>query len=70
MTTLQPAAQSFPGLADFYNHKNTQLKKYLFWQVHSIEIAEELAQETYARYLRQPQLAGISDLNAFMFTIA
>lgn len=56
-------------LVDFFKSSHPQLQKYLYWQVRSREVAEELAQETYLRFLKQePQ--QILDLNAFMFTIA
>lgn len=57
-------------LTDFFNARNAQLQKYLYWQVKSKEIAEDLAQETYVRFLRQTQGNRIIDLNAFLFTIA
>ncbi|WP_445367347.1 RNA polymerase sigma factor [Methylomonas sp. BW4-1] len=56
-------------LADFFNASHPQLQKYLYWQVRSREVAEELAQETYLRFLKQ-EPRQILDLNAFMFTIA
>jgi len=57
-------------LADFFSTRHSHLQKYLFWQVRSHEIAEELAQETYLRFLRQSEPQSILDLNAFLFTIA
>lgn len=70
MTQFQTSAVYFQDLTEFFNDKHPQLQNYLFWQVRSHEIAEELAQETYARFLRQPEPYGILDLNAFLFTIA
>jgi len=61
---------SCQDLADFFNTRHPQLQKYLFWQVRSQEIAEELAQETYLRFLRQSEPQQIFDLNAFLFTVA
>ena len=61
---------SYHGLADFFYSRHPQLKKYLYWQVRSHEIAEELAQETYVRFLRQSEPQQIFDLNAFLFSIA
>ena len=57
-------------LVDFFNNRHLQLQKYLFWQVRSHDIAEELAQETYLRFLKQSGTPQILDLNAFLFTIA
>jgi len=57
-------------LVDFFNNRHLQLQKYLFWQVRSHDIAEELAQETYLRFLKQYGTPQILDLNAFLFTIA
>lgn len=62
--------QTCQELADFFNERNAQLQKYLFWHVRSREIAEELAQETYVRFLRQPETRQVIDLNAFLFTVA
>jgi RNA polymerase sigma factor (sigma-70 family) len=61
---------SYQDLADFFYSRHPQLQKYLFWQVRSHDIAEELAQETYVRFLRQSEPQQIFDLNAFLFTIA
>lgn len=63
-------AVSSQALADFYYARHEQLQKYLFWHVRSKEIAEELAQETYLRFLKHPNPKQILDLNAFLFTIA
>lgn len=58
-------------LSAFFNARHAQLTQYLFYMVHSQEVAEELAQETYARFLRQAdEPRNILDLNAFLFTIA
>ncbi len=57
-------------LAEFFNTRHVQLQKYLFWQVRSYDIAEELAQETYLRFLKHGGELKILDLNAFLFTIA
>lgn len=57
-------------LTDFYYARHAQLQKYLFWHVRSVEVAEELAQETYLRFLKQSEPKQILDLNAFLFTIA
>lgn len=67
--TQQHNAVSSQELADFFNASHPQLQKYLYWQVRSQDVAEELAQETYLRFLRQ-EPRQILDLNAFMFTIA
>jgi RNA polymerase sigma-70 factor (ECF subfamily) len=61
---------SYQDLADFFCSRHPQLKKYLFWLVHSHDIAEELAQEAYVRFLRQSEPQHILNLNAFLFTIA
>lgn len=58
----------YQDLVEFFNNRHPQLQKYLFWQVRSEAIAEELAQETYLRFLKQPK--PVIDLNAFLFTIA
>lgn len=60
----------YQDLTDFFNTRHLQLQKYLFWQVRSQEIAEELAQETYLRFLRQSDSRQVIDLNAFLFSIA
>jgi RNA polymerase sigma-70 factor (ECF subfamily) len=57
-------------LAEFFNTRHVQLQKYLFWHVRSYDIAEELAQETYLRFLKHSGELKILDLNAFLFTIA
>lgn len=57
-------------LVDFFRTRNSQLRKFLLGKVFSPETAEELAQETYVRFLRQPNRSHIADLNAFLFTIA
>lgn len=57
-------------LIDFIETHQSELQKYLYWKVGSYEVAEELAQETYFRFLKQPRSNSIQDLNAFMFTIA
>jgi RNA polymerase sigma-70 factor (ECF subfamily) len=61
---------SSQDLTDFYHARHPQLQNYLFWQVRSKDIAEELAQETYLRFLKQATQQTILDLNAFLFTIA
>jgi RNA polymerase sigma factor (sigma-70 family) len=61
---------SYQDLADFFYSRHPQLQKYLFWQVRSHDIAEELAQETYVRFLRQSEPQQVFNLNAFLFTIA
>jgi RNA polymerase sigma-70 factor (ECF subfamily) len=57
-------------LADFFNARHPQLQNYLSWQVRSQEVAEELAQETYLRFLKISGPQHILNLNAFLFTIA
>lgn len=58
-------------LSAFFNARHAQLTRYLYYMVHSQEVAEELAQETYVRFLRQAEEPRtIQDLNAFLFTIA
>lgn len=71
MTQQHDSIISSGELADFFNVRHSQLKQYLYWMVHSHDVAEELAQETYLRFLKQssPHLP-ILDLNAFLFTIA
>lgn len=59
-----------PDLTAFFNERHEQLTNYLYYMVHSRENAEELAQETYFRFLKQTPQAAILDLNAFLFTIA
>lgn len=61
---------SCQDLTDFYHARHPQLQNYLFWRVRSKDIAEELAQETYLRFLKQATPQPILDLNAFLFTIA
>jgi len=68
--TQQNNAVTYQDLADFFNARHPQLQNYLFWQVRSQEVAEELAQETYLRFLRQSETKHILNLNAFLFTIA
>lgn len=63
-------AVSYQDLADFFYDRHPQLQKYLFRLVRSQDIAEELAQESYLRFLRQSEPQPILDLNAFLFTIA
>ena len=63
-------AVSCQDLADFFNARHPQLQNYLFWQVRSQEVAEELAQETYLRFLKQSGPQHILNLNAFLFAIA
>jgi RNA polymerase sigma factor (sigma-70 family) len=70
MTQLQPSALCYQDLTEFFNDKHPQLQNYLFWKVRSHEVAEELAQETYVRFLRQVKSQSILDLNAFLFTVA
>lgn len=65
-----PNPVSGQDLTDFYHARHPQLQNYLFWHVRSQEIAEELAQETYLRFLKQATPQPILDLNAFLFTIA
>jgi RNA polymerase sigma-70 factor (ECF subfamily) len=57
---------TFRELADFFNARHQQLQNYLFWQVRSQEVAEELAQETYLRFLKQSGPQHILNLNAFL----
>ncbi len=57
-------------LADFFEAENVGLLNYLRRQVGSPQIAAELAQETYLRFLRLSNPREISDLKAFLFTIA
>ena len=61
---------SHQDLTDFFYSRHPQLEKYLFWQVRSHDIAEELAQETYVRFLRQSKPQQVCNLNAFLFAIA
>ena len=65
-----PSPASGQDLTEFYRDRHPQLQSYLYWQVRSQEIAEELAQETYLRFLKQATPQPILDLNAFLFTIA
>lgn len=65
-----PSPVSGQDLTEFYRDRHPQLQNYLYWQVRSQEIAEELAQETYLRFLKQATPQPILDLNAFLFTIA
>jgi len=60
----------YKKLTDFYNTHHQQLQKYLFRQVRSQDVAEELTQETYLRFLKQSANHEILDLKAFLFTIA
>lgn len=64
------ASISEQELIEFFNDRNPHLLRYLSWQVNCPHTAEELAQETYVRFLKQSSPRGISDLNAFLFTIA
>lgn len=64
------SAISCQNLVEFFNARHPQLQKYLFWHVRSQEVAEELAQETYLRFLNQSEPQPILNLNAFLFTIA
>jgi RNA polymerase sigma-70 factor (ECF subfamily) len=58
-------------LSAYFNACHVQLTQYLYYMVHSREVAEELAQETYVRFLRQAEEPRpILDLNAYLFTIA
>ncbi len=66
----ESSAAAYPELVAFFNDRNLELQKYLLWQVKSPETAEELAQETYLRFLKVPEPGRIGDLNAFLFTIA
>lgn len=68
--TQHNKAVSCQDLADFFNARHQQLQKYLFWQVRSQEVAEELAQETCLRFLKISGPQHILNLNAFLFTIA
>lgn len=63
-------SSAYQGLVEFFNDRNAELQKYLLWQVKSPETAEDLAQETYLRFLRMAEPSRIADLNAFLFTIA
>ncbi|WGS84774.1 sigma-70 family RNA polymerase sigma factor [Methylomonas sp. UP202] len=70
MTQSEQGIVANQDLAEFVRANHAQLQKYLYWQVQSREIAEELAQETYLRYLRQAETDRVVDLNAYLFTIA
>ena len=68
MTSFNNVA--YKKLTDFYKTRHQQLQKYLFRQVRSQDVADELTQETYVRFLKQSENNEILDLNAFLFTIA
>ncbi|MEI6544039.1 MAG: RNA polymerase sigma factor [Methylococcales bacterium] len=70
MSQYNELVSSHDELAEFFNTRHLQLQKYLFWHVRSYDIAEELAQETYLRFLKHSGELKILDLNAFLFTIA
>jgi RNA polymerase sigma factor (sigma-70 family) len=72
VTTQSIDLNSSTLLAEFVADHQTELQKYLYWQVRSHEIAEELVQETYVRFLKQAGTgkSQILDLRAFLFTIA
>ncbi len=57
-------------LTEFYHKKHARLEHYLFDRVHCIEIAKELAQETYVRFLRQLKPETVLDPDAFLFAVA
>jgi DNA-directed RNA polymerase specialized sigma24 family protein len=72
VTTQSIDLNSSTLLAEFVADHQTELQKYLYWQERSHEIAEELVQETYVRFLKQAGTgkSQILDLRAFLFTIA
>lgn len=61
---------SEPDLADLFYAHHAELQRYLRRQVGCPDIAAELTQEAYIRFLRLPDRERIADPAAFLFTIA
>ncbi|MGQ0591147.1 MAG: RNA polymerase sigma factor [Gammaproteobacteria bacterium] len=69
--TQEPARLlSEPDLADLFDAHHAALQHFLGRHVGCPDIAADLAQEAYVRFLRRPDRDRIADPAAFLFTIA